>query len=149
MHITYRSKTDAWLVLVILGTTVLPMFLVMHYAFSWIPVLVIVLLLVIGLVPVFSIRYVIGPDTLTVKCCFFMRKTYAIADITAILPTRTVLSAPAASLDRLSIRLRNTRKPLIVSPKHKAAFIGQLVRRNPQIRIADELRKTLNVPPSE
>ena len=71
----------------------------------------------------FNIRYVIRGTSLIVKDGLFSH-AYDIKDIQSIKPTHTLLSAPAASLDRLEISF--THDSLVVSPKHKDDFISQL-----------------------
>ncbi|MDE5923080.1 MAG: PH domain-containing protein, partial [Muribaculum sp.] len=50
-------------------------------------------------------------------------------------PTRTILSSPAASMDRLAITFTNTRTPLVISPTDREKFIRTLTAMNPDIRV--------------
>ena len=56
-----------------------------------------------------------------------------LADITYIMPTRSMTSAPALSLDRLKIEYRN--KEVLISPKDRASFYQEIQARNPKIVI--------------
>ncbi len=80
-------------------------------------------------------RYVIDGDTLIVRSGFWYKKTVAIASIRKVMATRTPVSAPAPSLDRLEIFYHKF-DSVIVSPKDKAGFVRELVEINPGIEIA-------------
>ena len=73
-------------------------------------------------------------QNLRVKCGFFFDKTIAVDSIKQIKETSNALSAPAASLSRLVISY-NKFGTVIISPKHKEAFIRQLVQLNPSIEV--------------
>lgn len=123
MKTTYASKIDVWLLAVILACLV-PVFTLLYMERSILNILIgVFTLLAVGVLP-FSIRYVVTADELIVSWGFVVSQHYPISAIRSIRPTRTVLSAPAASLDRLEICL--DRDSVIVSPKRKAAFISQL-----------------------
>lgn len=120
MEKTYRSKVDFWLLAVIYAViiaSVVPIGCSGYVAVS----------IIIAAVPItfylFNIRYVIRGTSLIVKDGLFSH-AYDINDIQSIKPTHTLLSAPAASLDRLEISF--THDSLVVSPKHKDDFISQL-----------------------
>lgn len=120
MEKTYRSKVDFWLLAVIYAViiaSVVPIGCSGNVAVS----------IIIAAVPItfylFNIRYVIRGTSLIVKDGLFSH-AYDINDIQSIKPTHTLLSAPAASLDRLEISF--THDSLVVSPKHKDDFISQL-----------------------
>ncbi len=50
-----------------------------------------------------------------------------------ITETNSILSAPAASLDRIAIYLRRQYSPVIISPENKNEFIEELQSINPDI----------------
>ncbi|MDZ7639876.1 MAG: PH domain-containing protein [Bryobacterales bacterium] len=52
--------------------------------------------------------------------------------ITLVSPSRSLASAPAWSLDRLEIRYGRTQR-VVISPKEKAAFVGELEQRAPHL----------------
>ena len=68
--------------------------------------------------------YEVSADTLKIVCGPF-RQRITISDITAIEPTRSALSSPALSLDRLRIRHGKIRR-VLVSPADKRGFIRAL-----------------------
>lgn len=123
MDRTYRSKVDLWLLLLIDGVIIAS---VVPIGLSGDVLESIVLAALIG-VPVsiymFNIKYVIHDSSLIVKDGIFQH-TYDINRIESIKPTRTLLSSPAASLDRLEINFAHDR--LIVSPRQKEEFIRHL-----------------------
>lgn len=69
----------------------------------------------------FSFKYVIDGEYLIVKSGFFFSQRFFIEDLRSITPTRTILSAPAASLDRLELNFGDV--SVVVSPKDKDGFI--------------------------
>jgi hypothetical protein len=81
---------------------------------------------------VFSIRYTIDKGVLYVSCGFLYRRHLDISRITTIKETKDIISAPAASLDRLLINY-DAHGVLIISPKNKGSFIKDLIKINPTI----------------
>ena len=136
--VVYKSKVDAWLVIVVVAAVavvLLPLF----SGFSWAYLLAASGVLVC-LVPVFallfSIRYIVEGDKLTVSCGILGSRAYDIMSVRSIRPTRTWLSSPAASLDRIELRFSVRRvQPLIISPEDKTGFIARLKSINPAIEI--------------
>ncbi len=80
-----------------------------------------------------STYYTIGSDTLTVKSILLCEKIN-INDITKISHTRTWLSAPALSLNRIELRY-NRGHAIVISPRNESCFISQLRTINPSIEI--------------
>ena len=120
---TYHSKVDLWLLLLIHAIIIAS---VAPIGFMG-DILMCVIMAMVLIFPIsaymFNIRYVIRGSRLIVKDGLFSR-VYDIHDMRSIKPTHTLLSAPAASLDRLEINF--THDTVIVSPKHKDDFIRQL-----------------------
>lgn len=134
--IVYKSKVDTWLVLVVVAAVVVVL-LPLFSGFSWAYMLAASGVLVC-LVPVFallfSIRYIVEGDKLTVSCGILGSSTYDIMSVRSIRPTLTLLSSPAASLNRIELRFSARRmRPLIISPKDKSGFIASLKSINPSI----------------
>lgn len=134
--IVYKSKVDTWLVLVVVAAVVVVL-LPLFSGFSWAYLLAASGVLVC-LVPVFallfSIRYIVEGDKLTVSCGILGSSTYDIMSMRSIRPTRTLLSSPAASLNRIELRFSARRmRPLIISPKDKSGLIASLKSINPSI----------------
>lgn len=132
----YRSKIDCWLAVLIPALTILPALpLVISGEDIWVVVLL-VFIAALELAVVTGFRYVIDGSKLIVKALYVINSgTYDIGNIVEITPTRTILSSPAASLDRIAISLSNSRTPLVISPVDKEAFISTLTAINPDIRV--------------
>lgn len=79
-------------------------------------------------------RYTIHRDQLNITCGFFFNQTIEIATITRISETKTTLSAPATSLNRLQL-FYNTFDSVTISPTNKSAFIAELAKINRNITI--------------
>jgi hypothetical protein len=68
--------------------------------------------------------YEVSGNTLRIVCGPY-RQRISIGDITAVEPTRSPLSSPALSLDRLRIRHGKSRR-VLVSPADKRGFVRAL-----------------------
>ena len=132
----YRSKIDCWLAVLIPALTILPALpIVISGEDIWVVVLL-AFISALELAVVTGFRYVIDGSKLMVKALYVINSgTYDIGNIVEITPTRTILSSPAASLDRIAISLSNSRTPLVISPVDKDAFILALTAINPDIRV--------------
>jgi len=79
-----------------------------------------------------NLRYSIEQETLLIRCGFLYKKSIPIHAIKRIEESRSPLSSPAASMDRLEI-IYNKFDSILISPKEKQAFIEELVKKNPEI----------------
>lgn len=137
--IIYRSKTDHWLWIVI---TII-------YIGCFIPVIIdsnqslklYLLLIAPNIIPIFLIiniytntYYTIDDDKLSlrVKSGILLNNNYSINKITKIRNTRTWLSSPALSLDRIELTVGKYNK-VVISPQNKTQFINHLKELNPDI----------------
>lgn len=77
-------------------------------------------------------RYELRGEELVVRSgpIRWSRSVHAIREVT---PTRSPLSSPALSLDRLAIRVRGARVPVLVSPAAREEFLADLLRRAPHL----------------
>lgn len=82
-----------------------------------------------------SIKYMVTKKELVIYGGFFMKQKIDIAQIRKIQPTNSIMSAPAASFDRLEI-FYNKFDSVIISPKEKEAFIKKLLEVNPNIEVS-------------
>lgn len=127
----YRSKVDAWLVavcVVVVAVCAVPM---LADRVSWVALVVNLVVLAAVLLPLFSIKYVIDDDKLTVSCLWVFTDSFVISEIESLRTTHTFLSAPAASIDRIEVKCG--RRSVIVSPLRREEFIDHLCRINPDI----------------
>lgn len=127
----YRSKVDVWLVALSVGIMAAACVPGLFFDFSWGALTACLLALVVSVM--FSIRYEISGDKLRVVCCWIFIETFDIHKITSVKPTRTILSSPAASLDRIEVRAG--RRSVVISPRDKQAFVGHLLAVNPAISV--------------
>ena len=142
MHI-YKSEIDYKIynaVMLITLLSISPIFFVGEFS----PVLIIVLVIVAASLwltyTVFhGIRYIINVEkqTLTVKIGFFTHGTYSIPEIKSVKKSNTWLSSPAASMDRIALKISFT--PLVISPENRGQFINDLLSINPNIEIEEAL----------
>jgi hypothetical protein len=134
--VVFRSKVDAWLVLVAVFVPVIALAFVAYRTRldpKAMPVVLIVALAAGAAALIFTkTNYTIDGDVLIIRSGFF-RWRVPIRDIESVTPTHNPSSSPALSLDRLEIRYGP--KTILVSPDDKAGFIRALTRINPNIRL--------------
>ena len=130
MENVFRSKVDVWLVVAAVAMPVVLLDFILDGLntpdkFAEIAAVVIVLfVLAIFAWLYFSTRYSITGDFLVVKAGPFSWMI-PIEDIYSVEPTRSALSSPALSLDRLLIRYGQSAE-LMISPRDKSAFMAEL-----------------------
>lgn len=83
-------------------------------------------------------RYTIDGDILRIKCGVFIDDRVKIANIKSIKKSRSVLSAPALSTDRIMITV-SRRDKILISPRDRAGFISYLLKINPDIEVESGL----------
>lgn len=135
--VTYRSKLDWWLGIILIASALLPLYLLIDEFIKsrnidWI--LVGTELFIIALyIPLFRTRYIMYPDHLVVVCIGKERIPYKY--ITGITETHNPLSSAALSLDRLQIDYRNDKgghNMILISPKPKKEFMQKLQEKRSQ-----------------
>ena len=82
----------------------------------------------------FSTTYTIKEGSLKIKCGILMNREIKIESIKTINQTNTIMSAPAASFDRLSIRY-NKLDEIVISPRDQEKFCQDLKLINPKIAV--------------
>lgn len=140
MHKTiYRSSISPAIVLFLIAVFVFSGKPIVQEGFSW-SAIIFLLLPIAFVVYVFaSIKYTIVDDHLEVSDGILIRTAIPIQNIKRIKKTRSVLSAPAASLDRIEITY-NDNDYVIISPKHRIQFLQHLTSINPNIDIDSRLK---------
>ena len=131
----FDSKRDAWLVLLIRATPLIVLAIIVLATrevrgAAIAAVIIIVLELTVFESFLRSTYYTIDGDTLMIHSSL-LRWRVPIREIRAITPTRSPLSSPALSLDRLRIDYGD--KSIIVSPAERNRFIEALRAINPSI----------------
>jgi len=81
-----------------------------------------------------STKYTINNTNLQVQSGFFINQTINIKSIRKIVDTRTIISSPALSLDRLEV-FYDKFDSIIISPQDKTEFIKQILAINNQILV--------------
>jgi hypothetical protein len=130
---TYQSgisgKLVAFMSVVFLAIMILPM-----TEGDWTGVIIIIPVAAFILHLFSNTNYSINGTTLRVKSGFVVNITVDINTIRSIAETDTILSAPAASMDRLEITY-NKYDSVVISPKYKAEFIADILAVNDQIKV--------------
>jgi len=129
----FESKRDTWLMLILGGSIVIDIAVAVFLVRAEMPLLpktLTIIVLLASAMLILSImrgtRYVVDREYL-VACCGPFRWRVPLAEIRSIDPTRSPLSSPALSLDRLKISYGDG-KALLVSPADKARFRNALGR---------------------
>jgi len=134
----FPSKRDLWLSLLIWGLVLLgavPAFLNPGKG----PLMIMIaVILFVGWIW-FGTGYEISENELKIRCGPF-RQRIPIQEIKEIKKTRSPLSSPACSLDRMEIKYGNSKRVLI-SPADKENFIKTIIQKSPSIQLDEELRK--------
>ena len=80
----------------------------------------------------FKTRYIIDANKLKIKCGFIPYKPIDIATIKEVARTKSIISSPAPSFDRIVIKYGKYDE-IIISPKDKQNFVKDLLKINPEI----------------
>lgn len=133
----FPTKRDIWLGGIFGAITVLLIWGIIDSILyiDWVTITLLPPVLLFILLIWFRMYYKIKADTLIIIYGPFSKKI-DINQITSIRHSRSILSAPALSLDRLEI---NTNKfdTVLISPKDKELFMETLLNIQPNITIVD------------
>lgn len=137
--LTFPSKRDTWLVVVIWASVVAMGFgIVAPWAargVSILPVLLTLLLaggIALSLSALYGTRYVIDGQRIAISAGP-LRWKIEIRTIESIRPTNDPTSSPACSLDRLEIAWGDAYDTIMVSPADKVAFLDAVAARDPAL----------------
>jgi hypothetical protein len=138
--ITFRSKIDRWLAAVIVGAAIASLGTVVAVAIAASLLLALTLgpliFLIAGALPLWVLTatsYTLDASDLHVRSGPFRWKV-PLREIRGIAPTRSALSSPALSLDRLRIDFGG--RWIMVSPDDKDRFLAELRQRSQRERQA-------------
>ena len=140
VNAVFTSKIDFWLAFLMLGSSLL---LILVPVWEWIyndssirRILFISLFTMPGaillLLIFFNVKYSLSDDELFVKNGFSTQRI-PLKDIIYIIPTNSMLSAPALSLERIEIRYEGG--SIVISPKDKDGFYRAIQERVPALEI--------------
>ncbi|MGE6244485.1 PH domain-containing protein [Psychrobacter proteolyticus] len=139
--IIFVSKVDFWLALLLWS---LSLFTVSVPLWQWqrdahksliqtiLTTVILIPFAALMLIPFFGTKYILTNDQLQVDSGFSVQKI-ELTDITYIMPTQSMSSAPALSLDRIKISYQD--EEILISPKDKSRFYREIQARNPRIVI--------------
>jgi len=134
----FPSKRDWWLGLLIWGLVLLAAVPALLKPEKGQFIIMIAVILFIGWIW-FGTGYEILDDELKVRCGPF-RQRIPLQEIREIKRTRSPLSSPACSLDRMEIKYGKSKR-VMISPADKEGFIKMLTGKSPQIHLDEDLRK--------
>lgn len=124
----FNSKVDTWLLVLLIAFMLFELVIVAIAAIDnpdplQGTVLVLASLLFVAFLGwlLFGTHYTVDAGVLRIACGPF-RWTISVDQITSVTPTRSPLSSPALSLDRLRIEYGTNRR-ILVSPADKSGFI--------------------------
>ncbi len=132
-HRIYRSKIGLGLVAFV-GIVLLIVFAIMIVNQIWVGFLINLLATSFIFYTLLTTQYIISKDSLRIQSGFLYDETLTINNIISITETRNPLSSPAASLERLELKLKNSYS-ILISPKEKNEFIDHILQINPAIII--------------
>ena len=138
VNAVFTSKIDFWLAFLILGSSLLlilvPVWEWMYNNSSIKRILFMNLFTMPGaillLLIFFNVKYSLSDDELFVKNGF-STQSIPLKDIIYIIPTNSMLSAPALSLERIEIRYEGG--SIVISPKDKDGFYRAVQERVPAL----------------
>lgn len=127
----YKSKIDKWLFGVLLVVLIVPTVLILQEK-EWFAGAVMLATLLFVLYMFNTTFYCINSDLLAVKSGFLVNKKIDIQQITKVKSSRSLLSSPALSLDRLELQYGKY-DSVLISPKDKEGFVTDLLAINGEI----------------
>jgi len=138
-HRIYKSKIGFGLAAFV-GFILLIVFTIMIVNQIWIGFLINLLTTLFIVYTLLTTQYTINKDRLRIQSGFLYDETIYINNVISLTETRNPLSSPAASLDRLELKLKSSHI-ILISPKEKDEFINHLLHINPTIKF--NLRKKI------
>lgn len=130
---TFRSRVSILLVFIIIAA-LMPGLIAPLMDGEIAPMLITLGVEIIVLSLLFCIRYRIEDDKLYVGEVFRKGTAYDLKKLVSITPTRSILSAPAASLRRIKLYF-GCGNALVISPAAQDVFIDEILRINPNVKI--------------
>jgi energy-coupling factor transporter transmembrane protein EcfT len=127
----YQSGISYGLLAAIIVIIIAP---IIFLPFNMVGMIINLLVLVFILHLFWTTYYIIDGKDLIIKSGFVVDKKLAINLIRKISETSSIMSAPAASFDRLEINYGKY-SSIIISPKNKSDFINDILKINPAIDI--------------
>lgn len=132
---TYRSKVSKRLVAFVFLAFYGPLIFYIndiHEKAELLFLLILTLFFIFTLSFILGIVYSIENDKLIIKVGLFKYKPIDILEIKEVSKTNSIISAPAASFDRIEIKYGQYDE-VVISPNDQQGFVNELKRINPKI----------------
>ena len=145
--LSYRSKVDVWLAAIAIGAlfallSSMAAALLEEPSPSWPPVLIALLVIAIVVMGSVPVRYILDRSELIIQSGF-LRYHIPYDRIRSVRPSRTLLAAPAWSLDRLLIdHIGSGMGVSVGSPAERDQFLDHLADRAGLVRSGDRLTRS-------
>jgi Bacterial PH domain len=133
----FPSKRDWWLGLLIWGLVLLAAVPALLKPGKGQFIIMIAVILFVGWIW-FGTGYEISDDELKIRCGPF-RQRIPLQEIKEIKKTRSPLSSPACSLDRMEVKYGKSKR-VMISPADKENFIKAIIEKSPHIQLDQEFR---------
>lgn len=137
----YDSKIDWWIPAVVIFTVAVAFIgPIIDGEIAIVGIIIAALLATAEIVMFASVKYQICDGRLGIRNCFYKWEWLPIDKISEVKKSSGILSAPALSTQRVSIRFSDrsilkSAMPLEVSPVNRDAFIAHLMKINPNIAV--------------
>ncbi|MCQ2253481.1 MAG: PH domain-containing protein [Bacteroidales bacterium] len=131
---TFKSKIDWWIYLALAILFGVLIFAQLHSNKTFVTTIIFSLIFYFTALMSLGISYTIQDGKLMLKAAFINLGDLEISKITKIQKTSTILSAPAASLDRIAL-YEGKKLVAVISPKERQEFFDALREINPDIVI--------------
>lgn len=95
--------------------------------------IILLVTIILVLLLILNTTYKVTNEQVLITSAFIIKEAVFIKDITHIIENRSIMSAPAASFDRIYLKTKTGRKN--ISPKNKEIFIHLLLEINKDIEV--------------
>jgi hypothetical protein len=135
---TFRSKVDRWMYIIIALTVVTPFAAVLPGYLRGqtggrvflVPAIALVVVTVLFTCIAAPVRYTLSDGDLIIRSGL-LRRRIPYGSIIGAVPTRNPMSSPALSVERLQVEFMGGY--VLISPERKAEFLEELARRAPHL----------------
>ncbi len=134
---TFHSKIDGWLLVVLIAAPMAPLFLGIARLFEgdpegWIAIAAALFISALYAL-ILPCKYTLHTDALEIRSGLCIHQRIRYQDIMGVEKSASILSAPALSLQRISIRTRTAK--ILISPRDREHFMRLLQERIAAARI--------------
>ena len=134
----FRSRVSIFLLVLIVVVCGIPCIFALQEN-QWQPVVAIGIVVLFVFIMLLDTRYIIAGNNLYIKIFFIpAAPTMDLTKLMLINKTRSMLSAPACSLDRILLSFSDG-SMVIISPRHQKEFIEEILKINPNVQVNPDL----------